>query len=971
MFKKARLLLLSILSVISLATVAVASFAWFSIESAIPDINIDGLSDSAYFAYGDGSSSEPFGIKTPRQLYNLAWLQYNGMFNKDANSDGVIDKQFYFELANDLDMTGWELPPIGTEDNPFLGNFDGNSHVISNLIVSNKATFDRKPTAIDYNVQPEIVGFFGVVGDGAKDINYSYTSSINQLTDFTLNNLTVESKTSQTLIGLAAGYVNGDMSGVRIDGSATLDVNGQTSTAISSITSKLSDYGLVGFTTKTGATGSFNQKLSEYFSNNEDEGGGDEDDWGGSINPRMYSRLIYDHYKFTNSNGLEDTNMRKNTDYTIDSTPTGNYKLNFRMTTDRTTPYNATSYTYYMDPDYFNNPEDGHDVRTNRYCVLYHLRNNGYIPLRFSDSTNVDAHKKNTGYIVGSSSNNAGSPKVSSGYISNIVNAISNTSVTTTGNASNNYPNMTYTDSALEVITYSTALQNWYKVKDSHNSNHTSTNSTLTNLGLTDKTVTQLGFEKYEDSRNTLQNILETTPRLNALKFDNTVVSSSNLLNVTSGTIKVNSNTFVTSSSSPYQFPKGSIDFNLKKTGFINFFAGTYYYSATMNNFSFFTLNHIQRSGGTISSMKKIAEIYQNKYWSTSVASSSTTNPKFFYKYSDGSFSNIVVNNVTRAATLADRDTSKGNDGMLFNASYALESPIGTSNASLFKKAVNNLVFYFEVPVNDGEYAMGMAENPNPTTITSFTGAYMMYLDIGANGDTIDKDVVTAYSITTVKNSNSFPVGVDFKPITVSGNGGDTIAVSIDSSKKGVLTFVVSTSSISVTDSSSIAKYAYRNTNNYVESSPTASQFTCNLTGAPPSISTGGTRVLIISLTTTDDDEYVARITDSLNLNGTIASSTYELDSGSGFVSSTESAITSLSTEIHLTDLRGLFIAATLTRSSGNAEFATSYNTENCSYEDKTIDVSINKNGTSISIAVTSGYTFKIDGTPYSDGGSY
>ena len=298
---------------------------------------------------------------------------------------------------------------------------------------------------------------------------------------------------------------------------------------------------------------------------------------------------------------------------------------------------------------------------------------------------------------------------------------------------------------------------------------------------------------------------------------------------------------------------------------------------------------------------------------------------------------------------------------MVFNTSYALESPIGTSSASLFKKAVNNLVFYFEVPVNDGEYAMGMASNPNSTTITSFTGAYLMYLDIGANGDTIDKDVVKARSVTTQKAGNSYPVGVDFIPITVSGNGGDSIAVSIDSGEKGVLTFAISSNDISVTDSSSVSQYAYRSSH-YSPSNPSNTEFTCNLSGGPPSTLNGGTRVLTINLTTTDDDEHEIVITDYLTDNAgsfNESDSTFVIDGAT----SNKASVIALSTEIDLTTFRSLTKVVTLTRTAGTGEFTTEYDLENSSYDNKKIDVDITLYGATVSVGtITTGYSFYVSG---------
>ena len=234
--KKRNVLVLSSIAVGLFSIMTISTLAWFENKISIPAYNIEGSSAGAYFAYGNGKTlndttgDKPFGISTPRHLYNLAWLQYNGNFDS---------RQYYFELANNINMSGWELPPIGTEDSPFLGNFNGNGYTISNVTISNKASFTQKPTKVDYDVQPEIVGFFGVVGKlPDTTTTYTYDSSINTLYDVTLENITVESVTTNTLIGLAAGYVSADMSGVKV-GKSTLKVNGNSATGY---TDHLSDY---------------------------------------------------------------------------------------------------------------------------------------------------------------------------------------------------------------------------------------------------------------------------------------------------------------------------------------------------------------------------------------------------------------------------------------------------------------------------------------------------------------------------------------------------------------------------------------------------------------------------------------------------------------------------------------------------------------------------------------------------------
>jgi hypothetical protein len=128
-----------------------ATFAWFNVLNKAEIPTGYGFTASSYFAGGDGSAEKPYIINQPIHLYNLAWLQYLGYFNLSENS---AYKQTYFVLGSDVDMTStgtenWTLPPIGTSDNPFIGNFDGKGYTISNLVVDNAigdGHITRKPS---------------------------------------------------------------------------------------------------------------------------------------------------------------------------------------------------------------------------------------------------------------------------------------------------------------------------------------------------------------------------------------------------------------------------------------------------------------------------------------------------------------------------------------------------------------------------------------------------------------------------------------------------------------------------------------------------------------------------------------------------------------------------------------------------------------------------------------------------------
>ena len=301
MKRKTTIAIICILAALLLA--APISYAWFN-ESLRTEAHMTSFVHKSYFESGDGTgifqfnesyttdesgretavhgvdgdgntlTSEEgcaFEIKYPVQLYYFAWLQYLGYFNQPTE-DGSAVSQVYFYLSADLDMTGWVLPPVGTQRYPFVGNFDGNGHVISNLTVQNVVTgHDAAPgTLNDIPVEnfsgAEIVGFFGVVGsleaggtvNAASDNGsgsfvvapgYTYDTAINTLHDFALANVTVKTETSRSLIGIVAGYLNADISNVRVGENGTIIRTG-TVAALDTVnlTGNLSDHALIGYT---------------------------------------------------------------------------------------------------------------------------------------------------------------------------------------------------------------------------------------------------------------------------------------------------------------------------------------------------------------------------------------------------------------------------------------------------------------------------------------------------------------------------------------------------------------------------------------------------------------------------------------------------------------------------------------------------------------------------------------------------
>lgn len=292
-------LALAAVTFFGLVGTAFNTISWFVASVVTPQYKVNGSSAGAYFAYGDGSENHPYGISIPRHLYNLSWLQYMGQF-----SDG----QYYFELADSvpsdgLNMNGYILPPIGTEDNPFVGNFNGNGKIIKNLTVTNdestifNSSRHPDPTQVEYTT-PEIVGLFGVVGNLGGAYTGTYDSAANTVYNLGLSNIDVQAKNSKALAGIVAGYVDAPVTSVAVsDGSVSINQSG-TAKVDGIGTDNLSDYTIIGYCTdsyKANVTQASNSIYGIDVQNNEfvvqDEG--TSSGLGGSINMTdLYNRIL-------------------------------------------------------------------------------------------------------------------------------------------------------------------------------------------------------------------------------------------------------------------------------------------------------------------------------------------------------------------------------------------------------------------------------------------------------------------------------------------------------------------------------------------------------------------------------------------------------------------------------------------------------------------------------------------------------
>ena len=150
-----------------------------------------------------------------------------------------------------------------------------------------------------------------------------------------------------------------------------------------------------------------------------------------------------------------------------------------------------------------------------------------------------------------------------------------------------------------------------------------------------------------------------------------------------------------------YEMPMDSIDFNVIERGSINFFAGDYF---TDNN-SFFSLHQVFRDeNNKITDIKEIEEIYEHKEKGAAAP--------YVYKFNDNTYS-------------ADVDISD------YKSVFKTE---WIKNPGFDRQG--NDIYYFEIPCNKGEYCLG--------SVSGKTGAYLIYLDIAANGGEAIKKVISS-----------------------------------------------------------------------------------------------------------------------------------------------------------------------------------------------------------------------------------
>lgn len=318
-----------------------------------------------------------------------------------------------------------------------------------------------------------------------------------------------------------------------------------------------------------------------------------------------------------------------------------------------------------------------------------------FLPLNVDD--NYAVSDNNTGYIASSRNDRDGDIRFRKDPISNIGSSLNNAT--------------SYDNSALEVLTRTSKSDGFVRISDDFNGANSSVSGNLSSYSK--KTVSELGLQKYGDSDGGARKdmgdvLLGGGNNIYGMHFMNAPINTQNVYYAPYA--KINGEDHYN-----YPMTANSIDFHLKTKGYINFFAGTYY----GNEVNFFSLHHIiKRSTTGIQTIKEISLIY---------GKGSGT---YIYKYTDGTFSQ-------------GNSEPEGYE-VVFDTSWITTPTI-----------VYKAVYYFEIPVNAGEYALGSASTGD--------GAYLMYLDIGANAAEKGTRTVISERITVNEKISSVPkVGAAF-----------------------------------------------------------------------------------------------------------------------------------------------------------------------------------------------------------------
>lgn len=776
---------------IAVVLCCVATFAWFdnSVGSLDFPTNFGGSSMAAYFNGGNGSQGTPYEIDNPTNLYNLAWLQYLGYFNlRSGLNNGRA--QTYFKLTSNIDMSEVAsylkaLPPIGTSEHPFIGQFDGNNKTVSKLNVSNKrddygvyptnAKFDNSgmlttcaDAADTTPSQIEFVAMFGVVGDFNEWVTKSsaYTGNDNNVEfgdsraepalnpspdpqkanqffygsmyvgSMYVDNLVVKSYTDNTLVGLAAGYVAGSLknfgvyrSTINLAGGAmgttrVLDANGN-SVSYGNTVSKFSIVGDYD-TTLVGWT----EKPSGSS--------GDDNKFGGSVDMRTLNRRIdYITAKVgafssswlltasDNDFGIGIKHGSSTAEFYWNPQSLKNNQ-NVYLNDGTFLPLNVNKEKMGIDSfEVAEGEEQTVNITGSGSSITYHINS------EYATMSSEIMKLTNTGYIVGKGEAGKNGDirsriqPIASGSNGGIYKSLGFPS--TQGSA-------VYDKSSFEMLTIGTNGKT-YRILDDVK---TSTTTALSDYidGSVRFDASPLKFKEYEVVRNNFDSSMKDVKVVHGFHFMQSLPYSStigkNLVDEANASKSIVSRnevlidkTYYTTGNVPNEYSKChhvNAEYQFVKGGLNFTLRKPGYITAILG--TFYRYNDDQDPRETMFDLYKVER--NNGVISTLVRINN------IYEDNGNIVYNVTGSNQSGKKLLFDFDSLTQNNVLKHAAAY-----------------------YFEIPVLDGDYVIGCSKG------STTNNAYLMYLDIGANAssDTTEKPTLK-YNIDSVDFVNSTTVVV-------------------------------------------------------------------------------------------------------------------------------------------------------------------------------------------------------------------
>lgn len=666
------------------ATWAGVTFAWLA--GATTEVNIENLNGgviSQYFHCGDGSEEAPFSITRPVHLYNMTQLyenlpgfaEENHHFQLGYDIDGSGDLKFYDydddgvliknSYSTSLNMNYYDsLEPIGSEEHPFGGTFNGSNLTVDKLNIS---------------------------GDGVSDIGvFGYVTDEAEIKDLYINNLTIDitgavanahdAHNTNAHVGYIAGHIddaacftNTYVNNCEIIGHSTLTKN---------------DWGYFGRCD--------NAATLEQFINKAKDGPGHEDTWGGSIAFNEFNQRLYHYLNSNTSQSIRYKNgnttyrsglIKTETDH--DSAISVHRGGNASTAATYLAQDPASNFVVYNMIGSGTHKINSSSKGTGTTYTAAAAVNGTYEPLLVN--ADYTTSNKNTGYLTssqyayGANHYSAVDGTVRSASYPNgqLANSLDDTyhNQSNLYNSSTGGPKFTYNGNNLEILTNSSTTyssNNYRLISDDYNSGHSPVNSAIS--GYTKTNYETLGLTRYKNARQNLETILSSSEYVHGIHFMGVAPSASATVNVpnaiVNGVEKTN-----------YAVLLSTVDFHVKEEGYITLFAGSYY-PATKDTIadSFFDLYKVNRNGDNISSIEKIYKIYKDD------------NDNYTYTTS--------ANQTVSGATLMFDMNYLMNQPPKNNVAYYFEIPVGIGEfaiGAVSGKTAGAYLMYLDLGTNGGE----------------------------------------------------------------------------------------------------------------------------------------------------------------------------------------------------------------------------------------------------------------------------